>query len=412
MRELLFLSHRIPYPPDKGDKIRAWHIFSHLAQSHRIHLGCFIDDPADWRHVADLHPLCAELACFGLDRRWQRLRALARLRPGQPLTLRYFHDARLQRWVDGKLANVDRVFVFCSAMAPYIIDSERLSCILDMVDVDSEKWASYAQHAPWPMRLVWAREARTLLAFERQAALHFGRTLFVSEHERQHFATLAPESRHRTLSIENGVDLQRFSPQLDLPNPYSGAAPAIVFTGTMDYWPNADAVLWFAREAMPLLRRRSPAPEFHVVGVNPGPEVQALAALSDIRVIGRVPDIRPYVAHAAVVVAPLRIARGVQNKVLEALAMGKPVVASPQAHQGLRVRPGRDLLVADGTDAMVRLVAEVLDGRHPHVGPAGRRAVEQDYDWAVALRRLDSLLGENPSAMPLHPMAEPAGMTP
>jgi sugar transferase (PEP-CTERM/EpsH1 system associated) len=395
MRNLLFLSHRIPYPPDKGEKIRAWHIFRHLARSHRMHLGCFIDDSHDLGYVPILRDLCTDTACVRLDRRRQKLQALTRMRPGRPLTLDYFHDVGLQRWVDATLSagQIDRIFVSCSAMAPYVMGS-KLPRILDMVDIDSQKWAEYGARSRLPTRLVWAREGRTLLAFERQAALSFDCSLFVSEAECRHFAALAPESRDRIDWLDNGVDLQRFSPALAFDAPYTPDVPALVFTGTMNYWPNGDAVAWFAREVMPLLRHRSPAPAFYIVGANPGPEILCLAALPGVHVTGRVADVRPYIAHAAICVAPLRVARGIQNKVLEGMAMGRPVIASSQAFEGIRAEPGRDLLIADGAAATAGLVTEVLDGRHPGLGAAARRAVERGYSWSMTLQKLDTLFIE------------------
>ncbi len=397
MHDLLFLSHRIPYPPDKGDKIRAWHIFRHLAQTHRMHLGCLVDDVADFAHVPTLRALCADLACVRLDRRWQKLAALASLRPGRALTLGYFHVAALRRWVDAKLSGgrIHRIFVSCSAMAPYVMGS-KLPRVLDLVDIDSDKWAAYARQSRLPARLVWAREGRTLQRFERDAARDFDRTLLVSEAERGRFAAIAPECSDRVRWLDNGVDLEHFSPALRLPSPYPSDAPHLVFTGTMDYWPNTDAVAWFAREVMPILRRRSPAASFYIVGANPGAETWRLAKLPGVYVTGRVADVRPYVAHAAACVAPLRIGRGVQNKVLEAMAMGRPVIASPEAFEGVRAEPGRDLLVAQGAEATARSVSDVLNGRHPELGAAGRQAVERAYAWPATLRKLDTLLADLP----------------
>jgi sugar transferase (PEP-CTERM/EpsH1 system associated) len=392
MTDLLFLSHRIPFPPEKGEKIRAWHIFEHLARSHRIHLGCFVDDPADAAHIPTLRALCADLHAVRIDRRTQKLKALLRARPGRPLTLGYFHDAGLKRWVDAKLAaGIEKIFVYCSAMAPYAMHAGR-PAVLDMVDIDSEKWTEYAATSAFPARLVWAREGRTLLAFERAAALAYDRALFVSPAECARFATLAPETRGRIDFLENGVDLDRFAPA-NFPRPVADDRPLLTFTGTMDYWPNADAVLWFAREVFPRLRARNPAPRFAIVGTNPTPEVQRLAESEEIIVTGRVADVRPWVAHADAVVAPLRIARGIQNKVLEAMAMGRPVVASPQAFEGVRAEPGRDLLVADGAEAMAEAVAAILDGRHPGLGSAARAAMEQNYPWPAVLARLDAMFG-------------------
>ena len=401
MRDLLFLCHRIPYPPNKGDKIRAWNMLRHLARSHRVHLGCLADDPDDLRHLPMLRGLCASIMCPRIDPRRQRLRALTRLRPGRPLTLDYFHHAGLQEWVLQTLgrAPLACLFVFSSAMAQYVLHDDasrerraRGPAILDMVDVDSEKWTSYADRSGLPMRLVWAREGRTLLAYERRIAAWFDHTLFVSEDECRRFVELAPESRERAGWVENGVDLAYFSAAQGGADPYRGARRAIVFTGTMDYRPNVDAAEFFARAVMPLLRARHPDAAFHIVGANPTAAVRALGALPGVHVAGPVPDMRPYLAHAAMAVAPLRIARGIQNKVLEAMAMARPVLVSPQALEGLRAQPGRDLLVADEPAAMAERAGEILDGAHGGLGTAARAAVERSYPWDVTLRGLDRLL--------------------
>jgi sugar transferase (PEP-CTERM/EpsH1 system associated) len=263
--------------------------------------------------------------------------------------------------------------------------------VLDMVDIDSEKWRAYATTARAPMRQIWTREGRTLLALERRAAEVFDRSLFVSEEEAARFVELAPEARLRVDWVKNGVDLARFDPGEWHPRPY-GPAPAIVFTGTMNYRPNVEAVCWFVAEVLQQLRRRDLAPEFFIVGANPAPAVQALAALPGVHVTGTVPDVRPYIAHAAVAVAPLHIARGIQNKVLEAMAMARPVIASPEAFEGIRAIPDQDLLLASSAAEWARRVGEVLDGAHPGLGMAARRAVATGHDWNAALRRLDAVL--------------------
>jgi sugar transferase (PEP-CTERM/EpsH1 system associated) len=395
VRELLFLSHRIPYPPDKGDKIRAWNIFRYLARTHRIHLGCFIDDPVDRQHLATLAAHCADLACLRLDPRTQRLKTLLRMRPGQPLSLGYFQDRRLQRWVDAKLAGgtIDSVYVFSSAMAGYVMHAKSVRRVLDMVDVDSEKWTAYAETAHFPARSIWAREGRTLLAFERLAAARFDHSLFVSEHEWQRFVSLAPETIERTSWISNGVDFDHFSPAHSFTPPFESEGAELVFTGRMDYRPNIDAVRWFAREVLPVLRSGVPVARFWIVGAAPTREVRTLAELPGVQVTGRVPDTRPYLAAADVAVAPLRIARGIQNKLLEAMAMARPVVATPEAFQGVRAEPGRDILLASGVSETVQRIADVLHGRHATMGAAARRAIEASHQWSVTLRPLDRLFG-------------------
>lgn len=395
---LLFLCHRIPYPPDKGEKIRAWHMLDHLARRWEVDLGCLVDDPADLEHLPVLRERCAEVKWRVVRRRARIARALSGWRPGSPLTLGWFHEPGLRAWVESRLAarGYDAALAYSSAMAPYLMgpagQRPGLRRVLDMVDVDSEKWRAYAAAARGPKAMVWAREARTLLGFERRAAAAFDCSLFVSEEEKRRFVELAPECAARVGWVDNGVDLLRFDPAAGYPSPFRGAGPALVFTGTMDYRPNVDAACWFAHEVMPMLRSRRPAPEFHIVGADPAPDVRALAALPGVRVTGRVPDVRPYLAHAAVAVVPLRIARGIQNKLLEAMAMARPVVASPQAFEGAHARPGRDLLVADGAEAMAGRVAEILGGVHPGLGAAAREAVASGHDWAHALRRLDRAL--------------------
>ena len=398
-RRLLFLAHRIPYPPDKGEKIRAWHMLDHLANTWEVELGCLVDDPRDLGHLPALRARFAHVEAHRLRGRWQAAaRAVTRLRPGLPLSLGWFHHPALAAWVRRGLAERrwDAAMVYSSAMAPYVMGPGAhrpgFRRVLDMVDVDSAKWQAYAAGAAPPMRLIWAREARTLFALERRAALDFDRTLFVSEAEARHFVGLAPDCAGKVDWVENGVDLARFDPAEPRPTPYPAGAVPIVFTGTMGYRPNIEAVAWFAEAVLPRLRARAQAPSFWIVGANPAPAVQALARLPGVHVTGTVPDVRPYLAHAAVAVAPLAIARGIQNKVLEAMAMARPVVATQAAFEGVRAVPGRDLLVADGAEAFAAAVAAVLDGAHPRLGEAGRVAVRATHDWAATLRRLDAVL--------------------
>lgn len=393
VQTLLYVSHCFPYPPDRGEKIRALNVIRHLATRYRVLLGCLVQQQGDWEHLDVLRGLCAEVGAFPLDKRVQKWRALASVRPGRPLMLDYYGSRDLRAWVDTMVARErpDILYLYSTAMAPYGLRHAGRR-ILDMTDVDSEKWAEYARGARFPMRLIWAREARTLLAYERRAAMACERTLLVSEPECRRFLELAPETAGRVVPIQNGVDLERFAPSLAFDTPYTEPGPHLVLVGNMDYWPNADAAGWFAREVLPLVQAAVPGARFHVVGADPGPDVLALGALPGVQVTGRVPDVRPYVAHADAVVAPLRIARGIQNKVLEGMAMGRPVVATPQAFAGINAEPGRDLLVGEDAAALAALVTEVLRGERPALGAAGRRAVEQRHTWEASMRRLDELL--------------------
>ncbi len=395
---LLFVSPRFLYPPVKGEKIRGWNLLRHFATRYRVLLGCLVDDPADMAHYDILRPFCDELVCFPIDKRRQKIKSLATFRPGRPLMLNYNHQSGLATWVKGVLAReqVDIAYLFSTPMAPYVLPfvgpGQRPVLVLDMQDIDSEKWREYAITARFPMNLVWAREARTLLAYEKQAANACDLTFLVSDPECAQFRSLMPEIGDKLHAVEQGVDLDQFSPAHVFDSPYQSAGPHIALVGNMDYWPNEDAAMWFAAEVLPILRRTHPTAEFAIIGANPTPRIRALAELPGVMVTGRVADVRPYVAHAAVAVIPLRIARGIQNKVLEAMALGRPVVVTPQAFEGVRAQAGRDLLVADGAAALAATISAVLDGKHPGLGAAARAAMEAGYSWGSRMALLDHLL--------------------
>ncbi len=393
MEELLFLAHRIPYPPDKGDKIRSWNILKHLAGRYRIRLGCLIDDPHDRQYVPELARICAEVMAVPIAPRRQRLVALLKTRPGQPLSTGYFQTPALTRWVRRTLAQnpICKAFVYSTPMMALLPAGDGLETILDLVDVDSEKWRQMADKSGWPKSWIYAREARTLLAFERAAAARARHALLSSQAEAALFVARAPEVAGHTRAMGNGVDLDYFSPVHRFDPPFAADRPAIVFTGDMSYWPNIEAVAWFARQVMPRLAARDPRPRFAIVGARPAEAVRALAG-PDIVVTGRVPDVRPYLAHAACVVAPLQLARGVQNKVLEAMAMAKVVVATSAAEQGLDVRDAGAILIADDPVDMALRIAETLDAQHDRVGPVARRCVETRFGWPAMLAGLDRLM--------------------
>jgi sugar transferase (PEP-CTERM/EpsH1 system associated) len=395
MEPLLYLTHRIPFPPNKGDKVRSHHVLRHLASRYRVHLGTFVDDDADWRHVEAARALCADAYFARLHPLSKPLRGLSGLLGGEPLTVSLWRDAGLQAWVDRTLASagIAKAVVFSSAMAQYVRLRPGLRWIVDFVDVDSEKWRQFAATARWPLSSVYRREARTLLEFERKVARETDACFFVTEQETDLFRRRAPESAKRAATCGNGVDSAWFSPQVELASPYRAAERAIVFTGAMDYWPNVDAVCWFARSVLPLVRRVDHAATFHIVGMNPAPAVRALASDPAVNVTGRVDDVRPYLRHADVVVVPLRVARGIQNKVLEAMAMAKAVVASSNAASALIAAPGLDIEVASSQEEFAKKVVDLLDTpRAAEVGRKARERVLRDYDWASNLRRLDQAL--------------------
>lgn len=392
---LLFLAHRIPYPPNKGDKIRSFHLLRHLDRRYRVHLGTFVDDPDDWQYVEKLTPWCASHCVRPLHPGRARLASLKGLLDGRPLTLPYYHDRRLARWVAETVARegIRDILIYSSAMAQYVMGPAFDECrrLIDLVDVDSDKWRQYAEQKRWPMSWIYRRESRTLLAFERAVSARFDATFLVSDEEAELFRGLAPEVTDKIHSLRNGVDLEAFDPDRDHPNPYEGAGPHLVFTGAMDYWPNVDAVVWFADEVLPALRRHYPELVFHIVGSRPAEQVRALGGRPGIDVTGGVPHIQPYIRHAQVAVVPMRIARGIQNKVLEAMAMARPVVVSPMGLEGVNAQEGREVLVAESADQFARQVRRILDGEvsAEALGRAAREKVVRDFSWETALPLLD-----------------------
>jgi sugar transferase (PEP-CTERM/EpsH1 system associated) len=367
-----------------------------------VHLGCFVDDPSDWRHAEHLRALCAECHFAALSRARAWRRALAAVARNEALSVAILRDAALAHWIGDLVQRrpIQCVFAYSSAMAQFLtsVPGRRLRQIVDFVDVDSEKWRQMASYARWPLSWVYRRESVRLAAFERDAAARCDDCLFVSPAEARSFQELVPEARRKALVLPNGVDATYFSPARRFPCPFGPGGPAIVFTGDMSYWPNQDAVLWFAGAVLPRLRFDHPTVRFVAVGRRPGRSLRRAAARLGFTLTGAVADVRPFLAHAALVVAPLRVARGVPNKVLEAMAMGKAVVTTPTAVTGLRLRPGDDVLLATDPEGMARAVARTLEPRLARgMGEKARARVVADYAWAPSLRLLDELVMPAPA---------------
>lgn len=390
MDGLLFLAHRLPYPPNKGDKIRSFHLLRHLAQRYRIYLGAFIDDADDWQYADALAPYCAEIKLLALHPRRRKLRSLLGLITGEALTLPYYRNAALSRWAAHLAQNgsVTRGLAFSSAMGQFMPQGLTRT-VMDMVDVDSDKWTQYAPSQHWPLSWLYAREGRKLSAWEARMAQQFDATLLVSGAEAELLQQHVPTAQTKISAFENGVDTVYFSPDREYLNPYEAGARVIVFTGAMDYWPNVDAVCWFTEHIFPAIRRQVPEVQFAIVGSRPASEVQKLAQHPGVLVTGNVSDVRPYLAHAACAVAPLRIARGVQNKVLEAMAMARPVVVTPQAAEGIRARAELDFELAQDGGCFATAVLHHLTGADPAMGLAARVCILANYDWQRNLSAVD-----------------------
>lgn len=311
----------------------------------------------------------------------------------------FFRDRGLRHWVQQVMTRVkpEITFVNSSNMAPYILDLPRTGKrIVELGDIDSEKFLSYSKTAGFPMRQVYRREWRQVRRLERRVALECDHSVFVTESEAALFRTQVPEAAAKILGISCGVDHRYFDPTHEYPAPFDPTIPTFVFTGTMDYPPNIDAVTWFATKILPLIRHTLPYARFQIVGGSPSEEVKRLARLDGVAVTGRVPDVRPYVHHAVAAVAPMRIARGIQNKVLEAMAMGKPVIVTSGALEGIDAEPGRHVVLADGASAFAAAAVHLAsqDGAKEGLalGAAARRLILDRYDWDACLSGFDDLM--------------------
>jgi sugar transferase (PEP-CTERM/EpsH1 system associated) len=395
MKDILFLAHRIPFPPDRGDKIRSWNVLKHLATLGRVHLACFADDEGDAAHLPALRDaLGGRLGEAHVEIRTRgRAEAGARaLFEGRPVSLALFDSARLRDFVARRLADssIGTIFAFSGQMAQFVAEGARQRFVMDFGDVDSAKFAQYAREGGGPMRWINRREGEKLFAFERATAARADLCLFVSEAEASLFRAMTGLANISALS--NGIDVDHFDPAADFPRlsgAETGQGPLLLFTGQMDYAPNVQAASWFARVVLP----RLPGACFAIAGRNPPPTLRALAG-ERVIVTGGVADMRCWLAAADIVVAPLKLARGIQNKVLEAMAMAKPVVASSAAFEGIEAMPGRDLLVADDAAATADAIHGLLAApdRAAAIGAAARLQMERSYRWEARLAPLAGMV--------------------
>jgi sugar transferase (PEP-CTERM/EpsH1 system associated) len=370
---ILFLAHRLPYPPNKGDKVRSFHELNALSQQHEVDLFCFYDQPEDREYFANVRNYCREFYAERISWIRSRFQALLALCLGRPFTPAVFHSPTMARRIQGALRsrNYDLIFLFSSAMAPYVESVSHIPRILDMVDVDSDKWIQYAAQVGPPASWVWRAEGRRLGESEQRWVRDFALTLLCTRAETEILRQAVPNSRIETL--ENRPDLNYFDPNLvETTAEIRDWQPYIIFTGSMDYFPNVDAVTFFYHEVFPAVREKLPKAQFVVAGRNPTSAVRALARDSSVHVTGAVPDIRPYLRGAAAAVAPMRVARGVQNKILEAMAMGLPVSTSRKAAMAL---PKELMLAVNVEDDPGALAAYLIGKLQNATGRIGEERV-------------------------------------
>lgn len=393
---ILYLCHRIPYPPNKGEKIRAYHQLRAIAETHNVDLFTLADDPSDLEYTSTLAKYCDSAKVIFLNSNWGRLRSIPFLLSRKPLTIPYFYSPKLQNEVRQALGarSYDRIFVYCSAMAQYVRQVDGIPIITDLVDVDSDKWMQYANRTRFPISAVYRRESHSLREYERQICGRSSCVVVSTERE----ASLAREFARPELIrvISNGVDVDYF-------NMPTGAlakgVPTVTFTGDMSYFPNADAVVFFAEKVLPFVRAAIPDTRFLIVGRNPGSRVKALAKSGGVEVTGFVPDIRTYLSQTHVAVAPFLIAAGIQNKILEAMAAGLPVVATSCTARGLAPEVAEIVETADTPEEIASKVVNLLrenlfaQGK----GVEGRRRVMASYSWRHSMEELLAIIN-NPTA--------------
>lgn len=387
--DILMIAHRVPYPPDKGDRIRVFYLLKYLSQFASVHLACLADETVMPGAIGVLSGICKRVAVAPLNSaRW--FRAVGSFIRGKSISEGAFQSARLRQILRDWAADTPfrATIASSSAVAPYCWVGKlvKVPAVVDMIDVDSQKWLDYAAASSFPRSWLYRREARCLRFAEQGIANWAEAVTVVSKGEakllRQHV------TRPCIHVVTNGVDLKYFEPDL---SPQAGSG--CVFTGAMDYRPNIDAVVWFANEVWPALRMGHPDATFRIVGRNPAKAVKRLRAISGVEVTGAVPDVRPYLRDAAVAVAPLRIARGLQNKVLEALAMAKPVVVSPAALAGFR--DDVPALRAESPAQWVEKIDHLLQDADERrlIGGLGREFAERAHDWNRCLEPFHELLG-------------------
>ncbi len=394
--EILFLAHRLPFPPDRGDRIRSCNVLKALAKIASVHVGCFVDSEEDRAHTAELAKVASSW-CVVKRAKPLALAGLESLVRREPVSLSAFRSDDLSRWVEQLLASgkIAAVYVFSGQMGQFVPASWQGRLVIDLVDVDSAKFEAYAEEAGLPHRLIHAREGRLLAQGETSLAARADHTLLVSDDEANLLRSRAGDTGH-IMAMGNGIDAEFFDPAGAEPAPeMGGEGPHFLFTGQMDYPPNVAAVERMAQRIMPEVRKALPQAQFHIAGRAPARQVEQLEGVNGTHVWGAVPDMRKWLAGADVVVAPLTIARGIQNKVLEAMAMARPVVASPEAATGIAARSDQEFAIAESDAAFIARLIELSQDKATAaaMGQAARAFVVEQQGWEAMLSDLPELLG-------------------
>ena len=394
---ILYLCHRFPFPPKRGGKIRPFNMIRHLSASgHKVTVCSLARSPEEAAEGQGLQAHCERFEMGHVKNPVQFLRMIVRLPLITPSSMGYFFSGELKAKVDELLARQkwDLIFVHCSSVAQYIEHVTDVPKILDFGDMDSQKWLEYANYKPFPLSLGYRWEGGKMLLAEKRLARRFDLCTATTRAERETldgYATGAPSDW-----FPNGVDSAFFSPDGE---PYE--ADTISFIGRMDYYPNQECMQRFCDEVWPLVRERRPQMKLVIVGADPSPAMRKLGERPGVTVTGSVPDVRPYVRRSALMVAPLAIARGTQNKILEAMAMGVPVVTSTIAAGGVDAEAPAHLLVADTPAEIAGAIFRIVESpaERERLAVAGRERMLSHHAWPHSMKRLDAIIGR---AVELH----------
>jgi sugar transferase (PEP-CTERM/EpsH1 system associated) len=388
---ILYLSQRLPYPPNRGDRIPVFHHIRVLSGRHRMHVASLVSGPEEEAHVGELRRWAASVTVARQSRWRSRIGMVWALLTGRPLSIGFFDNRRLREAIKEVIRRerIDAVVVFSSSMAPYVEPLNSLVRVMNFCDVDSCKWSDLAKTEGFPRSWIYRREARKLEDYERRIDAAFAGSCFVTGGEVALFRKLVPGTR--AVVVPNGVDHAKFGAVARRP-----AGGTLVFVGVMDYPPNVEAAVFFATKVLPLLRRKSSGIDFVIVGARPAPEVRALGDLPGITVTGFVDDVRVFLARAALVVIPLSVARGVQNKVLEAIASASPVLVSePVAislSEALKARVHVAVRKPEPFAEAIERILALPDGEREAMAKSAQEILLSETTWEASADRLEELI--------------------
>ncbi len=398
---ILYVCHRFPYPPKRGGKIRPFNMIRHLTEAgHQVHVASLVRSPQEAEEGQGLAQHCAAFEMGAVQEPLQYARMVARLPLTTPSSMGYFYSADLAAKVKHLLATKrwDLIFVHCSSVAQYVEHVQDVPKILDFGDMDSQKWIEYANYKPWPLSWGYLYEGSKMLAAEKRLAKRFDLCTATTRAEWQTLEDYGTGAK--TDWFPNGVDADFFCP-----TDGNYDADTISFIGRMDYYPNQECMARFCKDVWPLLKQHRAAMKLLIVGADPSPEMRALGQLPGVTVTGSVPDVRPYIRGSALMVAPLAIARGTQNKILEAMAMGVPVVTGQAAAGGVDAEPEQHLLVADDPQAVAQAVLRIVENpqERARLAKSGRDRMLSHHAWPRSMRRLDGIIGRCVAGASRHP---------